>query len=742
MKRSLVAFGILSGLSYGLASGAPALAQSLDGENAAPRSDTLNDLASDNVEFAADRLTYDSRNNLLIVEGNVVLSQGPRTIYADSVTYNQLTGVVHATGNIRFTDDQGNVLFAEELDIKDDLKNGFINNVKALLSDDTRIAAREGRHENGDTTIFKRAVYSPCDVCGLAEGEAPLWQIKAVKVVHDGKKRRITYRHAYLELFGVPIAYTPYISHPDPTVHAASGFLAPNIGRTSELGAILRAPYYISISRDKDLTIEPVITSAEGPVLFGEYRQNVGFGQFDANGSVTYVDQRDDLGLKTGDEVFRGHFFTRGRFKLDDFANLGGDWQWRYDAQAVSDDTYLKRYNISETDTLTSDLVLERFKDRSYGALSTYHFRGLRVEDKAGLTPIVLPMLEYHYIGAPGFFGSKVTMDANALAITRTDGMDTRRISLQGAWQVPFITSAGDVLNFKASLRGDAYDVEDSSNPDSAANAGENGFTGRVMPQLKFDWRRPMVKYGKTTHQIIEPLVTIVASPDGGNPDEIPNEDSRSFELDDLNIFAANRFTGLDRWDGGSRVAYGMRYGIYGRETQARITIAQSYQLDKNDVFGEASGLTGNWSDYVLALNVTFSPYFDYIHKLRLDKDSFTVRRNELVTTFGPKSFKLSVGYLDINRNLDDPNEDSNDLEDRREVRTSARYDINENWSTYSSYTRNLKDGGKSIYADAGVLYQNECVQFKVTFRKRFIRDRDIEPSTSINFGFVLKHLG
>lgn len=733
MNRSVFALGLLSGVATWLFAAPPAFAEAP--VQTAEQHENV-------VEFAADAVTYDTKNELITATGNVELMQEGNRILANTLTYDQKTGVVSAEGNIRLIEKSGNIVFAEKIELSDDLKDGFIQNVKALLTDDSRIAAASGKREGGAKTIFNHAVYSPCDVCADKPEKPPLWQIKAVRVVHDENKHRIKYRNAFLELWGVPIIYTPYISHADSTVQRASGLLTPKPGRSSSLGATFQLPYFIPLAQNRDITLTPMYTTAEGPVLFGEYRHHVGFGAFNAKGSITYVDQRDDLGEKTGRREIRGHLFSKGKFQMQDFANLGGLWQWRYDAQYATDDTYLRKYDITNTDTLTTDLIMERFYGRSYGIASAYHFQGLRIEDRPSLTPIALPMLSYHYVSKPGFMGSKFLVDANMMALTRTGGMDTRRVSLSGAYELPYIANTGDLFKLTTSLRVDAYQISNAENPDSVINAGRNGFTSRALPQMTLEWKHPFVSYKGSVQQTIEPLVTVVASPKGGNPASIPNEDSRSFELDDLNLFSANRFTGLDRWDGGTRVAYGVRYGVYGAQTQARILVGQVYQAERSDIFVQGTGLDGHWSDYIVGINVNFSPYLDLIHRMRIDKESFAFRRNETDVTVGPKAFKLTVGYLDINRDIEGSGADSNDLENRREIRTSARYLINDHWSTRGSYIRNLKDGGKSIYSSAGLLYEDECIQFEVSYNRRYTRDRDIEPSTSINFRIVLKHLG
>src|SRR3546814_15358023 len=96
---------------------------------------------------------------------------------------------------------------------------------------------------------MRRAVYSPCDLCKENPDRPPLWQLKAERVVHDQKAQEVRYNNVFLEMWGVPVLYSPYFQHPDPTVKRRSGFLPPLFGTMGEVGEFLRVPYYIEIGR-------------------------------------------------------------------------------------------------------------------------------------------------------------------------------------------------------------------------------------------------------------------------------------------------------------------------------------------------------------------------------------------------------------------------------------------------------------------------------------------------------------
>ena len=85
----------------------------------------------------------------------------------------------------------------------------------------------------GNTTVFTNGRFTPCKT---NDGMPPLWCISAATVIHDQQAATITYQDAQFELFGVPVLYTPYFEHADPSVKRKSGFLMPEYSSSSTLG--------------------------------------------------------------------------------------------------------------------------------------------------------------------------------------------------------------------------------------------------------------------------------------------------------------------------------------------------------------------------------------------------------------------------------------------------------------------------------------------------------------------------
>ncbi len=146
---------------------------------------------------------------------------------------------IEAEGNVTLLEPGGETLFADKAELSGDLKNGTADQLRARLGDNVRLAASQGRLIEGTREELDHVVYSPCPICANSSSP-PLWQVTARKVVHDREAQEITYRDAFFEVYGVPVAYTPYFFHPDPTVERKTGFLAPSVGSNNKLGYLLQ----------------------------------------------------------------------------------------------------------------------------------------------------------------------------------------------------------------------------------------------------------------------------------------------------------------------------------------------------------------------------------------------------------------------------------------------------------------------------------------------------------------------
>ena len=679
------------------------------------------------ASFSADTLSFDPEKNSVNAQGNVELIHGQRTLRADRVIYDQKADVISAVGNVILSEPSGELLLGDKMGISGDLKDALVHNIGLVLQDKSRIAGNKAKRTAGKVTELHNAVYSPCKLCEDNPDAPPLWQIKAVKVSHDKDQQTIEYRDAWLEFFGVPAFYTPYFRHPDPSVRRKSGFLFPSIGSSSDFGTIVATPYFWAISRNEDMTIEPIFMSNATPILSGQYRNRVHRGELNIDSSIT-DDTGDLYSTDPGTFGLRGHIISNGRF------NINRTWRWGFNLERTSDDTYIRRFGFGNPSSLDSQLFVEGFRNQNYFSAKTQLFQGLQESDDQDTTPIVLPLIDYNYTGTPDNMGGRTLFDLNVLALTRSQGTDTRRLSMHPKWERVFQDNLGGQLNFSAGLNGDFYHtnglIRDSD------NVKFSGFSHRFFPFTNLQWQIPLVKTHGTTQQILEPIVSAGIAPNGGNPDDIPNEDSTDFEFDETNLFSINRFSGLDRVQGGSRMNYGLKWGLFGsRGGSTTAFIGQSYRPRKDSTFVAGSGLEDNFSDIVTSASISPGSFLNVLYQARLDADNFSPNRNEISVQGGVPAITINAQYTSLETQQD------SEFSGREELNVGATSNIDRNWRTAITAVRDLESSEmRSTSLDA--IYETECVIITSNVSRTFFEDRDLKPTDAITVHLVLKTLG
>jgi len=205
----------------------------------------------------ANEVDYDYNNSRVSAVGNVQLFYNGTSVEADKVIYDQKTKRLHAEGNIRLTDVDGKITYASILDLSDDYRDGFVDSLRVDTADSTHMAASRADRSSGNYTVFENGVYTACAPCKDDPQKPPLWQVKGMRIIHDQINKMLYFENAQLEFFGVPLAYIPYFSAPDPTVKRKTGFLMPSYTTSSSYGFGVETPFYWAIAPDYDLTFNP-----------------------------------------------------------------------------------------------------------------------------------------------------------------------------------------------------------------------------------------------------------------------------------------------------------------------------------------------------------------------------------------------------------------------------------------------------------------------------------------------------
>ena len=666
------------------------------------------------VALVADSVIYDDVAGTVTASGNVEVFQGDRTLTAREIVYDTRAGTIRATGPIVLRDSTGSTVLADAAALDETLREGVIEGARAVIGEGAgTLAAVQGQRIDGRYSVMEKVVYSACDVCFISP--TPLWQIRARRVVHDQQERMVYYENATFDVMGLPVAWLPFFSHPDPTVERKSGFLAPTFQRSSNYGLAARIPYFVDLGPSRDVTLTAFPTLGDGPLLQAEYRQRFDTGWMDFDGSVGFVDTGPD-----GDYSGRGHLFGRGDFAvggaLEEVLGFGAGARAGFVLQTVTDDTYLDRYDFSSLDRLESDAYLERYTTTGFFDVNATHFRSLRLDETDSKNVYVLPEFAFRETQDLGNGLGRVGLDASGVALTRPDGRDTSRLSVGVDWDAETILPFGMSLRGFASSRVDGYLVDDTG-------AADDGSASRFYPQAGVDARYPLIVDVAGTTHLLEPGLQFIVAPKGLNPDDIPNEDSLIVEFDEKNIFDVNRFPGYDRVESGTRMNLGLRYArIADDPFTLDASVGRVFRFTDETAFSPESGLASTTSDLVASLGFGYAPWVSFNNRIRLD-DDFELQRTEIEGTFTAERLVVSAGYVFLGA---DPSAGA--LVDRAEFNAAASLSLNRNWSV-AGVLRQDVENAQLVTIGGEIGYRNECTALAL-FVGRDYGTREDEPET------------
>lgn len=708
------------------------------------------------IAFEADVVEYDQDGSQVTAKGNVVLRRDGQSVRADSVTWNQNSGQIVANGNVRLVDENGNQMFSDKVELTDELKTGMLDNLLLVLREGGRLAAKDGeRLANGDV-VLNQAAYSGCSVTN-SDGcpKDPTWRVVAGSVVYSDSQKRVRFTDARLELFGavkIPLFGLTISTDGD----AVSGFLIPDIKSSASNGIEISQPYYWKIDKNRDITGTVHAYTEAAPMASVEYRALTSKGAYQITGYATASERIPIYGSDIdtqGEKAFRGYIFANGKFQLDD------KWSVTASIRRATDRTFLRRYDISRDDRLRSLVDIERIDTDSYLSIAGYATQTMQSTRDQGQIPIAAPVVDYRHRFDDGLLGGKIDTRLNTYALTRDDGQDTQRAIASAQWSLKRITSMGQVVTFTGLLRGDLYHSDENYETSTLLYRGEPGWKTRALPLAAVDVEWPFAGevFGGT--QVLTPRVQIVASPTVPNL-SIPNEDSRAIELETSNLFALNRFPGDDRIEDGARFTYGFDWRFERPRWRINSTFGQSVRLDsKPTLLPDGTGLSGKVSDFVARTEVRYRDFVNFIHRIRLDKDSLAVRRNEFDAVIGNNRTYAEIGYTKLNRNIfttDLPDDSETgrveDLRDREEVRAAGRVAFANYWSLFGSAVVNLtsatddplygSDGFQPLRTRLGAAYEDDCLQIAFTWRRDYIENGDARRGNSFLIRFALKNIG
>jgi LPS-assembly protein len=740
----------------------------------------------------ADEIDYDYTNERVSAVGNVQIYFSGSTLETDRVIYDQKTKRLHAEGNVRLTDPDGKVTYGQIVDLSDNFRDGFVDSLRLDLPEQTRIASTRAERKSGNFTVFENGVYTACEPCKDNPLNPPKWQVKAARVIHDQDEKMMYFEDARLEFYGVPLAYMPYFSTPDPTVKRKTGFLMPTASSSSLYGVGVTVPYYWALAPDYDVTFAPMITTRQGPLLQGEWRQRLMEGAYSIRAAgIFQLDPKvfANAGDVPGNREFRGSLQSSGGFNLSD------KWIWGWDGTLLTDKTFLSDYRLSQLsansqsqslvlkapDYALSQLFLAGRGDRSYFDARAMYFYGFSASDSQGQIPVVLPVIDHDYTFDNSVFGGELSFHNNLTSISRqsanfdpisasalTSGFcglttadpralnptncvlrgvpgDYTRFSAQADWRRTFVDPYGEMFTPFFSLRGDVANVNVYNQPgvSNYINPG-NSDVARAMPTAGLEYKYPFINVQSWGTQTIEPTAQVIFRPNETQIGALPNEDAQSLIFDDSNLFKVDKYSGWDRVEGGSRVNAGVQYTAqFNRGGNVNLLFGQSYQLFGLNSFtvggltntGLDSGLDTSRSDYIARASYQPNAAFMFTSRFRFDQGNFAVQRMELESSANFGRFNTLVMFGDYAA------QPALGLDHREGILSNGRFKLNENWVALGGVLYDLR-AEKISQTQIGLGYIDDCLILALNYMTSYSYSGTTAANNTVFLQIGLRTLG
>lgn len=669
--------------------------------------------AQASATLVADDVTIPAGGGALVANGNVeVFFEGTR-LTATRITFDQASDSLRIDGPIIIATTDGTIFTADEASLDPQLRNGILRGARLVLAEQLQLAANQIDRVDGRFTQLYQVAATSCQIC--AEGETPLWEIRARRVVHDEDAQQLYFDDATFRVGGVPIFYLPRMRLPDPTLDRATGLLTPRLRNTDNLGIGLKLPYFIRLGDHRDLTLTTYVSTST-TTLEGVYRQAYVNGEIAVEGAVT----RDDLTPDT-----RAYLFANGIF------DLGRDVTLRFDAEYASDDAYLLEYDYSNKDRLDSEVSLERVRDRTLARASLTYISTLRAGAVSATLPPLLGDFAWERRMTPTL-GGTVTLDADMqshyretrvqrTALNDLAGRDVARMGVGAAWSGSMTLNAGLVMDGTIGFDLDYYRVGDDMLVDDTLRS-----TAFAQTTLRY----PLMRQTAGATHVIEPMVQLAWSVvDGG---AVENEDSRATEFDQANLLALSRFSGQDAVESGLRGAVGLTWTRMGAQGwDSTLTVGRVFRDAPNPEFSATSSLGGTASDWLIAGQLRTDSGLSLDSRVIVNS-SFNITKTETRAGWSGDALDLTASYIFLPADLGEDR-----TTDVGEIAFDTTYRLNDMWAVGLDARYDvLAKEPTSTGLDIG--WQNECVTVDFSVSRRFTSSTTITPSTDFGLSIGL----
>ena len=675
-------------------------------------------LTKENFFLSADTISKNEKNNTIKAEGNVSINNKQYKLKANEIIYFLKEKKVFAKGNVIIFEKNGNVIYAAEAELSNDLKNNIIKNLGVLLSDNSRLAASSAESiKDANKTIYSNVVFTKCKSCEEKSKESIMWKLKAKKATHLKKSKIILYENVFLEAFNIPILFVPIFYHPDPSVKSKTGFLTPKISNSNTFGIVYEQPIFFNFSKTSNLTTKAKLSSKEGLLVMNDHNVITNKSNLKLKYSIT-----EGTKIRVNEPAKKE---IRGHLDLKYIYKNNSNWLHGVNIKRSSDKSYLSKYSLSEGENVLNQNIFSEWGSL-YKKISfdLFKFQSLSDEYLVSNLPFIRPSISFESNNLHNRKRkSNRSLKFSLNSVSRKNNKDVDSMHLQTTNSKSYLFNGLLIKDFTV-FNVDAYNKNGTSSRKSLI---------KFFPKIGFETQYPLISYADNSNYLIEPKVQLFISPDDYFNNKIRNEDSLELDLTSSNLFNHNKYSGNDREESGTRLNYGILLTKINLNNQTlSSSLGQTYNNNKQELFNKNSGFKNKRSEIVGNLIYQDSSYnFSYDYRL---SESLKLNRNNLTAQTSSNKLSLKLSYIQLKDFASAENSDT------EQINYGFNYDINKSWNMNFYQLRDLAGATYSLplRTNLGMQFSNECTVLQLTYTRDRSYNVDIPATTNLSFNIKL----
>ena len=731
-------------------------------------------------QIYSDFIIYDKANNLIKTKSNSKYkdTQG-NEIDADDFFYDLNIKKIKAINNVKYREKSGNIFLFSEFEYFENSSKGFGKNVKGLLNDKSSFESRFAEIDNNGQTItiktdtkkvnlFNKLKsllnnenrYTTCENFKGKKNikeQCPDWSLSTYQTTQDSKKKMVYHEHAVLKIRNIPVFYTPYFSHPDPTVSRKSGFLPVSTKNFSNLGRTYRTPYFWAIDDNSDLTFSPIFYNNENDIYLAEYRKQ------NQNSSLyidtSYSSGYRDLNKTTSDgqslnrtSGTRNHFFLNFSGQYNNNILFGNN-DLSLQIQRISQKNYL---NVNEINTelikqdvnqLTNQVTINSYKNNEKLKISSAIYENLSNDDPNTKYQYKIPSLEYNNFFNK--FNQNISL-SNLFEANNYNG-DTKQIiqrnvvNADSEQKIIKKIGASNTIKFKVSNL-NIYNEE--------ITGAKSNLNNELYSTIGLETSIPLIRLTKSTEETLSPKIFTKFTTGSMNDSSSTNK-----ILNYADLYSMDRLNNIDNPETGGSLGYGFDYELNKKNSEnlnilkTNFSIGQVLSDVRNSKMPIQSSLNEKNSNIVGNFNFFLDqsifenednnkkmknnsvlrqmpPSFNLNYNFNVSNDLDKILKNEATMSYGDEKNKINATYYEIH-----------DIGNQKYIEANIQKSFKNNLNLLIGARKNLElEYTESNFIEAN--YESDCFKIGFNLSKKFYESDDIKKSNNLIFYFTLKPFG